>query len=258
MQRIITPESKVAAASRRKPPPGAAPAPMTKSIVTSPEPLPPPPSFAPALVTHAYLGEGDVAQKLEGPRAPIAAVGHALRAHGLASAQQFEELLALASLAFVEPHRYQIETARRVLRFFRGRALLADEVGLGKTVEALMILREYQLRGMVRRALIIVPPALIGQWVGELSSKAGIAPHHRGRGVQGGSRRVLAGAGRRRRVARHRPDVAPRAAGTGRAVGSRDRRRGAPRQEPHDRELQAGERPEEPLPPPAHRDADRD
>ena len=101
-----------------------------------------------------------------------------LAAHALASAERFEELLALTlmTLGKVEPHAYQIETARRVLRFFRGRALLADEVGLGKTVEALMILREYQLRGAVRRALVIVPPALLGQWVGELTEKAGIVP----------------------------------------------------------------------------------
>ena len=99
-----------------------------------------------------------------------------LAAHALASAERFEELLALRLMTGVEPHEYQTETARRVLRSFRGRALLADEVGLGKTIEALMILREYQLRGAVRRALIVVPPALVGQWVGELREKAGITP----------------------------------------------------------------------------------
>ncbi|HSP78520.1 MAG TPA: SNF2-related protein [Myxococcaceae bacterium] len=101
-------------------------------------------------------------------------VAHTLRAHALAAAEQFEELLALSSLHGVEPHAYQQETVRRVLRQHRGRALLADEVGLGKTVEALMVLREYQLRGMVRRVLVLVPPALVAQWKGELASKAGI------------------------------------------------------------------------------------
>ncbi len=72
-----------------------------------------------------------------------------------------EESSSFASLTGVEPHRYQLETVRRVLRVLRGRALLADEVGLGKTIEALIVLREYQLRGMVRRALILVPPALV-------------------------------------------------------------------------------------------------
>jgi SNF2 family DNA or RNA helicase len=98
------------------------------------------------------------------PKDTVAAVAHTLRAHALAAAEQFEELLAFASLSGVEPHAYQLETVRRVLRQHRGRALLADEVGLGKTVEALMVLREYQLRGMVRRVLVLVPPALVLQW----------------------------------------------------------------------------------------------
>ncbi|WP_434045409.1 MULTISPECIES: DEAD/DEAH box helicase [Sorangium] len=138
-------------------------------------PLPPPPPRKPAPLLISGLDRSELLRKLEGPPSSLAAVSHALRAHLLASAEQFEELLALAALAGVEPHRYQIETARRVLRVFRGRALLADEVGLGKTIEALMILREYQLRGMVRRALVLVPPALVGQWTGELAEKAGIA-----------------------------------------------------------------------------------
>jgi SNF2 family DNA or RNA helicase len=48
---------------------------------------------------------------------------------------------------------------------------LADEVGLGKTIEALMILKEYVLRGMVRSALILVPSPLVSQWSEELASK---------------------------------------------------------------------------------------
>ena len=51
---------------------------------------------------------------------------------------------------------------------------MADEVGLGKTVEALIVLREYQLRRLVRRALILVPPSLVGHWQTELSSKCGV------------------------------------------------------------------------------------
>ena len=64
---------------------------------------------------------------------------------------------------------------RRVLRQFKGRALLADEVGLGKTIEACLILKEYRMRGMVRRALILTPPSLAPQWRGELIEKFGFA-----------------------------------------------------------------------------------
>ncbi len=63
---------------------------------------------------------------------------------------------------------------RKVLRHFHGRVLLADEVGLGKTIEACLLLREYLLRGLVRRALILVPPSLVSQWHGELLEKFGL------------------------------------------------------------------------------------
>jgi SNF2 family DNA or RNA helicase len=83
----------------------------------------------------------------------------------------FEELLCLEGLTGVEHFPHQIETARRVLRHFHGRVLLADEVGLGKTIEACLLLREYLLRGLVRRALILVPAALVPQWEEELAAK---------------------------------------------------------------------------------------
>jgi hypothetical protein len=60
----------------------------------------------------------------------------------------FDELLCLPALQGVEAHWYQVETVRKVLKQYRGRVLLADEVGLGKTIEAGMVLKEYILRGM--------------------------------------------------------------------------------------------------------------
>jgi len=74
----------------------------------------------------------------------------------------------------VEAHWYQIETVRKVLKQFRGRVLLADEVGLGKTIEAGMVLKEYMLRGMAERMLILTPAALVGQWRDEMAGKFGI------------------------------------------------------------------------------------
>ncbi len=86
----------------------------------------------------------------------------------------FDELLCLDGLNGVEQLPHQIETVRKVLRHFRGRVLLADEVGLGKTIEACLLLREYLLRGLVRRVLILVPAPLVSQWHEELSSKFGL------------------------------------------------------------------------------------
>jgi superfamily II DNA or RNA helicase len=92
----------------------------------------------------------------------------------LALLQGFDELLCLAGLSGVETHGYQVETVRKVLKQYRGRVLLADEVGLGKTIEAGMVLREYMLRGMAERMLILTPAALVGQWRDEMAGKFGI------------------------------------------------------------------------------------
>ena len=86
----------------------------------------------------------------------------------------FDELLCLPALHGVEAHWYQIETVRKVLKQYRGRVLLADEVGLGKTVEAGMVLKEYALRGMAERMLVLTPASLVGQWRDEMASKFGL------------------------------------------------------------------------------------
>jgi SNF2 family DNA or RNA helicase len=92
----------------------------------------------------------------------------------LGLAQGFDELLCLPHLTGVEPFWHQIETVRKVLKQFRGRVLLADEVGLGKTVEAGMVLKEYALRGMAERVLVLAPASLVGQWREELETKFGL------------------------------------------------------------------------------------
>jgi antitoxin component HigA of HigAB toxin-antitoxin module len=91
-------------------------------------------------------------------------------------AQNFEDLLCLPSLRGVDSYIYQQETVRKVLRHFKGRAVLADEVGLGKTIEACLELKEYWMRGLVRKALVLTPPSLVSQWKGELIEKFGLAP----------------------------------------------------------------------------------
>ena len=93
----------------------------------------------------------------------------------LGLAQGFDELLCLPHLTGVEPLLHQIETVRKVLKQFRGRVLLADEVGLGKTIEAGMVLKEYALRGMAERTLVLTPASLVGQWREELETKFGLA-----------------------------------------------------------------------------------
>ncbi len=86
----------------------------------------------------------------------------------------YDQLVCLPTLTGIDKHWYQIETARKVLRQLGGRALLADEVGLGKTIEAGLILSEYLARGMIQSLLILTPASLVSQWQLELSSKFGI------------------------------------------------------------------------------------
>ncbi|MBX3134554.1 MAG: DEAD/DEAH box helicase [Gemmatimonadaceae bacterium] len=82
----------------------------------------------------------------------------------------FDSLITLNANTIKElPH--QIDVALTVLRQMGGRALLADEVGLGKTIEAGIILKELVVRGLARRILILTPAALVDQWQGELESK---------------------------------------------------------------------------------------
>lgn len=69
---------------------------------------------------------------------------------------------------------HQVRTALRVLGPLRGRALLSDEVGLGKTVEAGLVLKELLTRGMVKRFLVLTLPSLVDQWAEELRDKFGI------------------------------------------------------------------------------------
>lgn len=95
----------------------------------------------------------------------------------------FDDLLCLEGLNGVEHLPHQIETVRKVLRHFRSRALLADEVGLGKTIEACLLIREYLLRGLARRILILVPAPLVSQWDEELHTKFGLEFSVAGKGA---------------------------------------------------------------------------
>ena len=83
----------------------------------------------------------------------------------------FDELLCLSAITNVEKYWYQIETVKRVLKHFRGRVLLCDEVGLGKTIEAGMLTKEYLKRGMAKNVLVLTPTSLVSQWKEEMQAK---------------------------------------------------------------------------------------
>lgn len=152
-------------------------APVPAAETPSAPPAPPP---LPLIdIDVPFSAELDLAPLLTALQKPPDRDGgwYALRerfAH-LGLAQGFDELLCLPHLRGIETFWYQIETVRKVLKQFRGRVLLADEVGLGKTIEAGMVLKEYLLRGIVDSVLVLTPASLVGQWREELETKFDIA-----------------------------------------------------------------------------------
>lgn len=93
------------------------------------------------------------------------------------AAKRPSQLLALEHLSErwknvgVIPYPHQIKTAEKIISEMRGQAILADEVGLGKTIEAGLVLKEYMLRGLARKVLILTPASLLWQWYSELYEK---------------------------------------------------------------------------------------
>ena len=70
----------------------------------------------------------------------------------------------------VIPLPHQIRALSRAISGDRVRYLLADEVGLGKTIEAGLVMRELKLRGLVRRILVVSPKGIATQWVAEMQT----------------------------------------------------------------------------------------
>jgi superfamily II DNA or RNA helicase len=71
----------------------------------------------------------------------------------------------------VEPRAYQLVPLMMALKLPVVRLLIADDVGIGKTIEAGLIVREMLDRGLIDRFSVLCPPHLVEQWVGELAEK---------------------------------------------------------------------------------------
>ena len=121
----------------------------------------------------------DVAQAEFAPPDPRAAgdstaallLRDATRLNFRAGAGPFRSLGRIA----VEPRAYQLVPLLMALRLSPVRLLIADDVGIGKTVEAALIARELLDRGEIRRLAVLCPPHLCDQWQAELASKFHIA-----------------------------------------------------------------------------------
>ena len=83
------------------------------------------------------------------------------------------DLLLAPLLSKVLPLPHQFRALRKAMSRFPVRALLADEVGMGKTIEAGLVLKELKLRGLVERVLILAPKSLMLQWIAEMQGLFG-------------------------------------------------------------------------------------
>ena len=108
----------------------------------------------------------DLAQ-LDSIQPTVEHILHAAAAAKLLDALEDNLLLAPIQSSVV-PLPHQIYALNRAMSQHRIRYLLADEVGLGKTIEAGLILRELKLRGMAKRVLVVAPKGLVRQWQAEM------------------------------------------------------------------------------------------
>ncbi len=122
----------------------------------------PPADLAPYGPLLARLGEAHPVDE--------AAAGLVEQALAVWARPGFESFISLPRLRFV-PFPHQLNAARTALVRMRGRAILADEVGLGKTIEAGLVLSELHQRRLAERTLILVPAGLVEQWHEELDRK---------------------------------------------------------------------------------------
>lgn len=83
----------------------------------------------------------------------------------------------LLTSSTIIPYPHQINVADSIVNHFPSRYLLADEVGLGKTIEAGLALKELYLMGMVNRVMIISPKNVLKQWQEELREKFNLHFH---------------------------------------------------------------------------------
>lgn len=76
-----------------------------------------------------------------------------------------------ARTSAIQPWPHQLRVARSIVERFPDRAMLCDEVGLGKTIEAGLVIRQLLLSGRVKRCLILAPKSVLKQWQEELYEK---------------------------------------------------------------------------------------
>jgi ERCC4-related helicase len=124
-----------------------------------------------AQVLEAASWEAVAKRGFDNPRY-FSAYLHALRWNCVTSTDP--KLFQAPYRAGIEVKAYQLEPLRKALRMPRVNLFIADDVGLGKTIEAGLILREMLMRQKIKRVVISCPPSVVRQWKEEMESRFGL------------------------------------------------------------------------------------
>lgn len=124
-----------------------------------------------AQILKASSWESVTSRGFDNPRY-FSAYLHALRWNCVTSTDP--KLFQAPYRAGIEVKAYQLEPLRKALRMPRVSLFIADDVGLGKTIEAGLILREMLMRQKIKRVVIACPPSVLRQWKDEMESRFGL------------------------------------------------------------------------------------
>lgn len=126
----------------------------------------------PATFEQDPLEDHPVLRRLRLPTtAPLSLLMLRTEAERLALDRGFEDGLIAREALNIDTYAHQQNAVLKMLREMRGNGIFADEVGLGKTIEAGMVLKELLVRGLVRNVLILVRPGTAEQWKAEMLEK---------------------------------------------------------------------------------------
>jgi serine/threonine protein kinase len=126
----------------------------------------------PATYEQDQLEDHPVLRRLRLPTTvPLSLVQLRMEAERLALDRGFEDGLIAREALNIDTYAHQQNAVLKMLREMRGNGIFADEVGLGKTIEAGMVLKELLVRGLVRNVLVLVRPGTAEQWKAEMLEK---------------------------------------------------------------------------------------
>lgn len=118
-------------------------------------------------IQSVLLVSPEILKSIEDLRIDDSEIAYLTAAARVADALREDVLLAPIESAVI-PLPHQIAALLKAVSSDPVRLLLADEVGLGKTIEAGLIIKELKLRGLIRRILVVVPKGLVPQWLAEM------------------------------------------------------------------------------------------